>query len=63
MFDDLVLYEYPLLDGEVFVTAKEYVQMEIWSSSPMIWLGLIVYDKNCVVMKDFRWPETAYAAL
>jgi hypothetical protein len=41
MFDDLALREYELTDGR---TAKEFVQEEIWSSGPMIWVALELSD-------------------
>lgn len=50
MFDELELYRYTLLDGS---TADEFVQGEIWSSGPMIWLALKWKDA------DFRWPTSA----
>ena len=50
MFDELDLYRYTLLDGS---TADEFVQEEMWSSGPMIWLAL--KWKNT----DFRWSSKA----
>lgn len=37
MSDEITLYRYFLVDGS---TADEYVQHTVWSSGPMIWLGL-----------------------
>jgi len=48
MFDDVPMYEYNLKNGDI---AVEYVQEEIWSSGPMIWLGLKVGDKK------FEWKK------
>jgi len=47
MFDDIPLYEYVLYDGR---TARETVQVELWSSGPMIWTQLEVSDGNV-----FQW--------
>jgi hypothetical protein len=49
MFNDLVLSEYKLKDGSV---AKEFVQHELWSSGPMIWVALEVDGEK------FLWPES-----
>lgn len=48
MQDELGLYRHTLSDGR---TADEYVQHEVWSSGPMIWLGL-----QCGDVK-FEWEE------
>lgn len=48
MFDELELYRYTLLDGS---TADECVQYTIWSSGPIIWLGLTWKNTG------FWWPE------
>ena len=50
MCDELSLYRYTLLDGS---TADEFIQEEIWSSGPMIWLGLKWKDT------EFKWPNKA----
>lgn len=49
MFDDLEILEYELNDGR---SATEFVQEEIWSSGPMIWMGLRISDGT-----EFRWSE------
>jgi hypothetical protein len=52
MFDELELYQYRLKNGK---TAKEYVQCSIWSSGPMIWLGLLLDDGT-----KLEWPEEIF---
>jgi hypothetical protein len=49
MFEDLPLLRYTLKDG---TQATEYVQTEIWSSGPMIWLGLRTIQQN------FEWDKS-----
>ena len=49
MFDDLSLIGYALKDGR---TAKEFVQHELLSSGPMIWVALEVDGEK------FLWPES-----
>lgn len=49
MFDELSLKRYKLKDGR---TASEFEQAEIWSSGPMIWLGLRTSDGI-----EFKWDE------
>jgi len=49
MFDEEHLRRYDLTDGR---TADEFVQEEIWSSGPMVWLGLKVSDGTM-----FKHPE------
>lgn len=48
MYNEFNLYRYSLLDG---TTAEEYVQKEIWSSGPIIWMAL--KWKNII----FEWRE------
>lgn len=48
MFDELTLYRYILLDGNI---AEEFIQEEIWNSGPMIWLGLTWKDAK------FKWAD------
>jgi len=48
MFDDLPLHQYTLTDGR---TATEFVQAEVWSSGPMIWLALDLSDGTKI-----EWP-------
>jgi len=50
MFDELELYRYTLLDGSI---ADEFIQAEIWSAGPMIWLGLKWKETN------FIWENQA----
>lgn len=49
MFDEIDLYRYTLLSGE---TADEYIQREVWSSGPMIWLGLTWKGT------EFKWQDS-----
>ena len=48
MCEDTPIIAYLLKDG---TWAEEYLQGEIWSSGPMMWLGLKVGDKK------FEWKE------
>lgn len=48
MDDELELYRYTLLDGS---TATEFVQEEMWSSGPIIWIALKWKDTR------FRWTN------
>lgn len=49
MFDDIDLYCYTLVDGS---TATEFVQEELWSSGPMIWIGLKWQGS------EFKWASS-----
>ena len=48
------LFRYFLTEGRV---AKEFVQAEPWSSGPMFFLGLKVYDKDNNLLSEFLWSE------
>lgn len=53
MFDEMPLFEYTLADGN---TATEFVQHEVWSSGPMVWLGLRTSDGQ-----ELLWAESEMA--
>jgi len=44
----------PLQDGGY---ADEFHQGTVWSSGPMLFLGLRVYDTNGVLIQTFEWSE------
>lgn len=37
--------------------AEEYLQASPWSSGPMFFLGLKVYDFDGTEIRDFKWTE------
>lgn len=49
MFDELILFRYILVDRS---TADEFIQHSIWSSGPMIWLGLRWKDSEFVWLEE-----------
>lgn len=55
MFDDVyTLYRYRLIDGG---WADELLQNIIWSSGPMFFLGLKVFDSTGALVQEFLWDE------
>ena len=56
MFDDeYPLYVYTLKDGMI---AEEFVQVDPWSSGPVIFLGLRVIDQDVgETINKFEWTE------
>ena len=56
MFDEYCLLRYDLIGGR---TADEFVQTEIWSSGPMVWLGLKVSDGTVFEHPDADILETS----
>lgn len=47
------LYRHQLDDGY----ADEFVQADPWSSGPVFFLGLRVYNAEGVVQLEFLWPQ------
>lgn len=47
------LYRYPLKDGYAY----EFVQAVPWSSGPIFYLGLYVYDTKGICKQTFLWDE------
>jgi hypothetical protein len=57
MVDDVPLYEYELKGGR---TAQEFVQHTVWSSGPILWLGLRIITPNKKKTVKILWPESAF---
>jgi hypothetical protein len=52
--DNYDLHRHKLNDGGY---ADEYVQAAPWSSGPVFFIGLHVYDKHGVLRHSFLWSE------
>lgn len=56
MFDEMELLSYTLIDLDDQV-AEEFIQRTVWSSGPMIWLGLRLGDGTTIVWADEEMVE------
>jgi hypothetical protein len=54
--DNYPLHRYPLKSGG---WADEFLQDQPWSSGPVAFIGLRVFDKDGEQVDEFLWPQDA----
>jgi len=58
VYEGMYMEEYPLFRHKLKEGyAEEYLQAAPWSSGPMHFLGLKVYDSHGTEIRDFQWTE------
>jgi len=57
MFHDVPIFEYTLDNGG---HADEFIQHTIWSSGPMEWFGLKIFDTKGVHINTIEWCRSEF---